>query len=330
MRSGHEAGLESSGGLLRLGTGALLGVAGCALLALGMVTGRLALGLLGGLVSFIGVLALTPVVVPVTIRLAGESRRLLPKRWQGGVPVELSVLNAVRNPRRTAATAAALLVGVTLISMMSVGAASVSQTESRALDRVTPVDLTVSGGPIPVGLAERAGKVDGVQQIAVAQGETVRAGRLMVEVAALGSQETAAVVRDVALREELEDPSIVVVPVSAQAQVPGGGSRPFRAHVGAASLRLHPVLSSLTSGPLLVSPTALSRLGGRLHTAALYVKVSDGADPRTVVSGVQDAIGAVSPHSKLSVDGGYAERSTYDRTISVLLLIATGSSESRC
>jgi putative ABC transport system permease protein len=324
LRPGSEASLVSRGGLLQLCCGALLGVTGSALLALAMATGRLAPGLLGGLVSFIGVLALTPAAVPLAIRLAGEARRLLPRRWQGGVPVELSVLNAVRNPRRTAATAAALLVGVTLISMMSVGAASVSKTESQALDRVTPVDLTVSGGPIPAGLVERARRVDGVQQIAAAQGETVRAGSSAVDVATLRPAATAAVVRDVALRGDLADPSMVVVPVSAQALVPGGGLRPFRIQAGAVSLRLHPVLSSITSGPLLVSPAALNRLRGRLHTTALYVKVSDGADPRAVVSGLQDAIGAVSPHSRLSVDGGYAERTTYDETISVLLLISTG------
>ena len=103
------------------------------------------------------------------------------------MPAELSVLNATRNPRRTAATAGALLVGVTLISMMSVGAASISATESSALDRVAPVDLTVSGGAVSPRLVDAVRDLDGVRYAVAAQGMTVRTSGGSVVVAALPS-----------------------------------------------------------------------------------------------------------------------------------------------
>ena len=176
---------RSRSGALQLAAGVLLGSLGFAFLALAVTRGVLLAGLVGGLVSFAGVLALTPFIVPFAIRLAGRARRLMPRRLRGGVPADLSVLNAIRNPRRTAATAAALLVGVTLISMMSVGAASVSATETSGLDRVAPVDETVSGGAVPAGLLSRARQVDGVRQVVAARGLTVHLGGRAVEVAAL-------------------------------------------------------------------------------------------------------------------------------------------------
>jgi putative ABC transport system permease protein len=319
-----EVGVRSRAGGRQLALGSLLGVLGAMLMGVAALSGRLAPGLAGGLLSFCGVLALAPLVVPASIRLAGRVRRLLPRRWRGGVPAELSVLNATRNPRRTAATAGALLVGVTLISMMSVGAASISATEARALDRVTPVDLTVSGGQVTSRLAETVRAMDGVSYVATAEGTRVRTSRGVVTVAALPPADADRVVRDAGLRAQLARTSLVTVPVSAQQQVPGDGTQPFRLRSGSGSVRLTPVFSSLTEGPMLVAPEVLQRLGGRDVAVALYVQLSDDADPQAVVARVLDTISEASPVSPLIVSGGYAKRSTYDRTIEVLLLVSTG------
>ena len=187
---------RSPAGAVHVGLGLLLGVVGTLLMGLAAVSGVLAAGLAGGLLSFAGVLSLAPMVVPGLIRSAGRVRRLLPSRWRGGVPARLSVLNATRNPRRTAATAGALLVGVTLISMMSVGAASVSATESSALDRVAPIDLTVSGGAVSTRLLDAVREVDGVRYAVAARGISVAAAHRQVVVAALPPAAAARVVRD--------------------------------------------------------------------------------------------------------------------------------------
>ncbi len=308
-------------GLVQFGAGLLVGVFGCLVLTAAVLTGRVYVGILGGLLSFLGVLALAPVVVPVAIRMAGWTRRLLPRRLRGGVPADLAALNAVRNPRRTAATSGALLVGVTLISMMSVGAASVSANEARALDRIAPVDITVAGGPVPAAVLGRARQIPGVQQVVPVRGDVVHSRVGKVRVGSLTAAAAAATVRDDGLRTELADPSVLVLPVSAQRLVPRSGTVVLRS--GGVRVRLHPVFSGLTSGPVLVAPAVLHRLGGRLQVGALYVRVSDGADPQAVVSALQDAVGAVGGAHALRVDGGYVERSTYDRAISVMLLVST-------
>ncbi len=310
-------------GRAQLGAGILLALTGCAALGVGLASGAMLPALAGGVLTFLGVLAVCPLVVPATISLVGRARRLLPRRWQGGVPADLALLNAVRNPRRTAVTTAALVVGVTLIAMLSVGAASVSATESSALDRVTPVDLAVSGKALPARAADQVRGVDGVQDVVTVAGFPVRAGRRSVAVGTLSQDAAARVVRDEALRAQLGQPANVVVPVSARAEVPGGGLLPFRLQTQRGTVRVRPVLSSLATGPMLVAPAVLERLGGHPRPLALYVRLSDESDPQAVVARVQAELRAGTSTTPLSVEGGYAKRSTYDRAISVILIVAT-------
>lgn len=323
LKPAAPVGVRSRAGAAQVGLGLLLGLVGGLLMAVSALSGRLVPGLGGGILSFAGVLALTPVVVPASIRLVGNARRLVPRRWRGGVPAELSVLDATRNPRRTGAAAAALLVGVTLISMMAVGAASISATESGAVDRVTPVDLTVSGGTVTPRLAERIREVDGLRYVAIARGMTVRTNRGSAVVGALTPEAVANVVRDGSLRAGLTRSSLVTVPVSAQQQVPGGGSRRVALRSGDVSVHLTPAFSNLPDGPLLVTPTVLRQLGGGVEPVALYAQLTNDADPQVVMAGVQDAIEASSSPHPLVVSGGFQSRSTYERTIAVLQLVAT-------
>jgi putative ABC transport system permease protein len=81
------------------------------------------IGIAGGTVSFGGVILGAAVIVPRVARLLGKMTARM-----GGVPAMVAATNAVRNPRRTTATAIALVIGVALVTMMTVGAESLRQT----------------------------------------------------------------------------------------------------------------------------------------------------------------------------------------------------------
>ncbi len=87
--------------------------------------------LAGGAPSFVGVLLLGPVLVPALIRLVGRAAGVGPVR-------RLAAGNAVRNPRRTATTAASLLVGVTLTTAVLTGLASSRTAIDRDMDDELP------------------------------------------------------------------------------------------------------------------------------------------------------------------------------------------------
>ncbi|WP_030440249.1 ABC transporter permease [Actinoplanes subtropicus] len=92
----------------------------------------------GGLVNFLGVLLLSPLFVgPLTAVLGWLPGRLF------GVPARLAAANARRNPGRTAATTAALMIGVGLMSSASVAVATVRQTATDQIAAHYPVDYVL-------------------------------------------------------------------------------------------------------------------------------------------------------------------------------------------
>ena len=99
----------------------------------------LLLGMLGGMISAIGVLIGAVVIVPRVVGVMGGIVARI-----GGASATLAAANSTRNPRRTTATAMALLVAVTLVTMMSVGAASVKTTLNTVIDERDPIDFVVT------------------------------------------------------------------------------------------------------------------------------------------------------------------------------------------
>lgn len=96
--------------------------------------------LAGGVVLlFIGVALLSPLLARPVIRLVGW----LVGRGQAG---KLGVRNALRNPRRTAVTASALMIGVTLISLAATVAQSFKTSLEELVGNDTGVEIVVQAG----------------------------------------------------------------------------------------------------------------------------------------------------------------------------------------
>lgn len=145
-------------GLVRTAIAVLLGAAGAALGTLGSVvmekgeTAMYVVAFAGGVV-FLAVIAAMPALVRPLGRLAG----VIPARL-GGVPGRLAVANAQRAPRRTATTTIALTVGVGLMSLFAVVAASGKATASYKLEEQFPVQFQIRAqdfdGTVPHTLTE--------------------------------------------------------------------------------------------------------------------------------------------------------------------------------
>jgi putative ABC transport system permease protein len=135
----------------------------------------------GGIVNFLALLLISPLVIGKLVAALGW----LPGRLFG-VPARLAAANARRNPGRTAATTAALLVGVALMAGGSTIAATVNRTAEAQLDKAYPVDYLLSpvtGQPgiapaVGAGLAE-GGAFDLVAAVKRADGR-VPAGTVTV------------------------------------------------------------------------------------------------------------------------------------------------------
>ena len=139
-----QDGVDRGGSRRRVLSGAALalggvGIGGWALF--GETPGTAALLALlgaGAVAVFVGVSLVSPVVAGPLARIVGwPLARLL------GIPGSLARQNAARNPRRTATTAAALMIGLALVSMAMIVGESVKAQFRDVLDSTVQADYVV-------------------------------------------------------------------------------------------------------------------------------------------------------------------------------------------
>jgi putative ABC transport system permease protein len=103
-------------------------------------------GVLGGLLaSFIGVALLTPLISRPVVAVLG---RAFGRRASS----TLGRRNSARNPRRTAITAAALMVGIAIITGISVIFSSIKESTVQAVDQGINAELAISGDAFSASL----------------------------------------------------------------------------------------------------------------------------------------------------------------------------------
>lgn len=114
---------------------------------------------LGAVLLVLGVFVLTPLLSRPLIALAAPLLRIF------GVSGRLARRNAVRSPRRTAATASALMIGLTLITGMTVAAESLQKSIDKLASSAIEADYVVSYGnglTLAPGVERELAAVDGV------------------------------------------------------------------------------------------------------------------------------------------------------------------------
>ncbi|MFI9486755.1 FtsX-like permease family protein [Promicromonospora sp. NPDC052451] len=306
----------------------IAGVGGLALLVAGValgMSGRIDVGLfaavLGGSMSLVGVVAGSVFWLP---RVAAGLGRLVDV---AGPAARLASANALRNPRRTAATSTALLVGVTLVSMMTTGAASARVTMDHQLDSRFPVDLQVAGltPALGVGAPVRTA-LDGVDGVrSTAEVTTLSARR-----ADGGARVPVAAVDPEALRSVLNTPGdatrlrlgVVVVPERVATAHGLQGRDTLTLRGGAGTVTLDVVHTGTLSDRAYLTPQDLAAFAPGRAADQVWAGVDDDHDAAAVVAAAQRAVSATG--EAVSVTGIVAERDSYQRIVDVILGIVVG------
>ncbi len=179
------------GGLLGGGDTALPGIAG------------------GALFVFVGIAVVAPVLVRPVVRTIGwPLPRLFP------VSGNLARRNAMRNPRRTASTAAALMIGVGLVGFIAVFASSATASVNDAIDRSFTGDLIIDSGQFVGGVSPQlATEVAAVPGVAASTGVRFLTGELdlpeRTDGAPAGSGASFLLAVDTAALPDITDPEVV-------------------------------------------------------------------------------------------------------------------------
>ncbi|MBW8795593.1 MAG: ABC transporter permease [Streptomyces sp.] len=115
---------------------------------------------LGVILTLIATVIAGPLLVRPVIRVLGAAFPAL-----FGSVGRMSQRNALRNPRRTGATAAALMVGLALVGGMSVASASMSKSFDQQIDRTLGADFVVQNGNFLPFTQEITDKVRGTEGV---------------------------------------------------------------------------------------------------------------------------------------------------------------------
>ena len=322
---------------IRVAIAAVAVAGGAALLALGLwVAGGgddpngliigLGIGILGGLVSLFGLLLGCVLIVPGLVRLVG---RLLGR----SVPARVAVANAVRNPRRTAATASALVIGVTLVTMMSTGALAANRALSSELASSFPVDLEVStASALQDAQIQTVTGTAGVQE-SVALARTTAAtdlpgiGAADLDVAAAHEGDLATVVRSGEAIAGLDGNTIVVGHQLAADYGLDSGDQITLTGPSDQEVPVTVAVTNLDGVTTLVTPDVLTELDPDAPVAMLWARVADDDAYGTVTSvqtnlteGAQGSGDVETPQ----VTGAAVERASFQQVVNTMLAVVVG------
>ncbi|MGO4589241.1 FtsX-like permease family protein [Paenarthrobacter sp. 2TAF44] len=311
LRPADDAAVGNRRGKVRLILGLVALLGGASLLIFGSTTVSLLIALFGGALSFVGILLCSTLFIPTVVAVAGRLAAPV------GVPGKLAAVNATRNPARTSATAAALLIGVTLVSLMMTGAATSRQAFDDTLAENYPVDLAAMTAADAIGSGDaavsRIKAIDGVNTAVLlpAVGTLAQAtpdgGNTIY---AISAADAASVLRDGALQP---GPGTVFLPEDS-----GGGPAKISTAAGFVSLdakvlrtrHIPPFVekSSLASTPLLEMP------------GMVWVKLDDSVSADRVQA-IQKEVATALGVQERTVSGAAIERVTFNSIIDVLLLV---------
>ena len=354
LRPADSRGTGARAGRVRAWAAILLTLGGAVLLAIGVVAsraGEISLGLgvavLGGAVSFVGLLVGGVFWLP---RLVDVATRALARF--GGPSARLAAANSTRNPRRVAATSTALLIGVTLVAMMATGAASARSAIAQRLDSEFPVDVQAyamsSVGepePLPAQFAETVLDLPGVDAVSVLTAASITvssegAGAILEYWPAVGADASVTdVIRSAGLLAPLEDGVMLVPRRLAAVGIATGDTLSVTETVapwaddaresdgaaaagGERSLTVTAVVTDLPGDTLVLTRQSLAEVAPARGLSNLWVKVSDRRDA-DVVPAIQSAA-ATSTGTRIQVIGPVAERASWEAIVDTMLQIVVG------
>ena len=290
---------------------------GCLLAALKIssATQKFALSFCMSMACLIGILLICTVIVPTFTKLFG---RLWP-----GMLARMARENAVRNPGRTSATGTSIVIGVTLVVTMMVGASSMRDSLINEVNERRPFDLSVStitAGELSSDIQARVASTEGVAASIPAhsiygtvklEGEAPAGnGDADEQSQIFGEPDYSTVAHS---KVEQIDDSTVLVGMEAW----NGKDLKVCSNEGKC-LTLKGKYTKTFNGTYEVSEANLLKLNPKAPVTDMIVKLKDGVS----AASVQKDLAKID--NSLSVNGSALEREMYSKMIDQMLLIVVG------
>ncbi len=244
----------------------------------------------GMLLLFIGVAMISSHLVAPLIRVVGAPARLL-----GGSAGRLASANSTRNPSRTAATAAALMIGLALVTFVAVLASGLESSTKTDLNRQVKSDyvVTPSRGASSEYFDATTGRalasVPGVNVVSAVRSDKARVLGKTMSVAGIDGQTIGSVYRfawkqgsDTVLAH-LGDGAIVDSKWASKHHLSIGSPLTVKTSAGTSRTFVvratyHPKFQAVFNG-ILIDRSAFDRTFPKPQNAYAFVNVTSGANP---------------------------------------------------
>ncbi len=305
----------------------LLGVAAVGAALFGDLGDATLPALLGGvLLAFVGVAMLTPAIGRPAVAVLGRALA-----WS--TAGELGRRNSARNPRRTAITAAALMVGIALVTGVSVLASSLQASLESVVRRSLAAELIISGDEVGRSAAtydptviDQAKQLPGVAQAVAVHADVAQLGSDPTDVAAGDLTAMADIFRlkatagqlrtlqqgELVVDDELANSRGLTAGSTLELTTQRGGPKPYTV-VGVFQR------SRLVPGPLLLSIQDATA-GFRSPQANFgYIRLQQGADADAVQRRV-DALLTDNPEVGVRSQAGFLAQLTSQVDTAVVML----------
>jgi putative ABC transport system permease protein len=255
---------------------------------------------MGALLTLVGVVVLGPIVARPAAAALGA-----PQAARPGMSGTLARRNSMRNPKRTASTASALMIGVAVVSLFTVVAASIKQSIDDTVDAQFAGDLVIVEDGWGTGLSTELGpavaELDEVEAVSAVGNAPLRVDGSDTIAATLDPSTLEALV-DMGVTAgslaDLRDDEVAVSEEYAEAHgVALGDTLPVEYADGAAS---RPTIGAVYAEDDLIGELIVPRAAYLPHTArpadvAVMIALADGvaeADGERTIQQVADGLGA--------------------------------------
>ena len=270
------------------------------------------------LLCLVGILITCTVVVPAATKLFG-------KLWPGML-ARMARENTVRNPGRTAATGTSIVIGVTLVVTMMVGASSMRDSLINEVNERRPFDISVSNfsdEALSSDIQSRISSTDGVAATvpvystvggANAEDGTIAPGGTGSEDAGtmpiLGQPNYSTVAHSSV--DQIDDATVMV----SLGSLDGKNIKLCAAEGSCMTLKAK--YDKNATAPYEISQANLLKIAPKAPITGMIVKLKDGAS----ATAVQKNLAKID--TGLSVGGSAIEREMYTDIINQMLLIVVG------
>jgi len=278
-----DVALPESSLRLRLIMGSTLTAIGAIALGLGLAGGEIQAVGIGVLLIMIGVILLTPLIARRVVGALGT-----PFATVYGPAGKLAKENALRNPRRTSATASALMIGLALVAALATLGASAKKSTDALVDESMKADYTVQNSSF-IGfsprIADSLAEVRGVELVAREQYRQAKVDGKDVLVSGFDPGTVDAVL-NLSFKEGSADGLqgdglLIDDTIAKNEKLAIGDSVTVQMEAGSQPVKVTGIFKHVPFESGYMLPTALVKhLSGDQRDSFLYLKTAPGADNR--------------------------------------------------